>query len=69
MDTTDDTTEPPLAEDDSGVKGAFTARELAFEAWLDDEWPLWRDSEGTVFYHQRRAAFRAGFDAGVGFAA
>ena len=68
MDPLDGTTGPDEPETDSGVNAAFTARELSFEAWLDAEWPLWRDSEGSVFFHQRRAAYRAGFDAGVGFA-
>jgi hypothetical protein len=65
MSAPDDTTAPAELAEDSSVKGAFTAFELAFEAWMASEWPHWNNPT-TVFYWQKRAAFRAGFDAGVG---
>lgn len=67
MSTSDGTTGPGHGEADSSVNTAFTEFEAAFEAWMAAEWPQWAEPN-TVFYLHKRAAFRAGFDAGVGFA-
>ncbi len=66
MSAPDDTTAPAELAEDSSVKSAFTAFELAFDAWISDAWPLC--DPGSVGWHQRREAFRVGFETGVGFA-
>jgi hypothetical protein len=62
-----DSAVPATPEPDSDVKADFTAFDLTFEAWIAEAWPLCE--RGSVHWHQRREAYRAGFETALEYRA